>query len=89
METAAKNIFIAGLRNAHSMEIQARELMERQAESLEDYPEVQAKAASNFAVPRPGCGALRILGEARPDRSFLPVPAAYFRGPPGGGRPDE
>ena len=37
MENAAKNIFIAGLRNAHSMEIQARELMERQSESLEDH----------------------------------------------------
>ena len=35
VENAAKNIFIAGLRNAHSMEIQARELMERQSESLE------------------------------------------------------
>jgi hypothetical protein len=39
VENAAKNIFIAGLRNAHSMEIQARELMERQSESLEDYPD--------------------------------------------------
>ena len=49
MENAAKNIFIAGLRNAHSMEIQARELMERQSESLEDFPEVRARAASHLA----------------------------------------
>ena len=49
VENAAKNIFIAGLRNAHSMEIQARELMERQSESLENYPEVQARAALHLA----------------------------------------
>ena len=27
------------------------------------------------------------LGQARPDRSFLPMPAAYFRSPPGGSSP--
>lgn len=48
MENTAKNIFIVGLRNAHSMEIQARELMEHQSESLTNYPEVQAKAASHL-----------------------------------------
>src|SRR3954451_1645434 len=36
-----KDIFIAGLRNAHAMEIQARELMERQIERTTDYPELQ------------------------------------------------
>ena len=29
------------------------------------------------------------LGQARPDRSFLPAPAAYFRSPPGGSRADD
>jgi ferritin-like metal-binding protein YciE len=31
-----KDIFVAGLRNAHAMETQAREIMERQAERLTD-----------------------------------------------------
>ncbi len=41
--TSARDVLIAGLRNAHAMEVQARELMERQAERLDDYPEVQSK----------------------------------------------
>jgi len=43
MATTPREVFVVGLRNAHSMEIQARELMERQAERLTDYPEVQSK----------------------------------------------
>jgi ferritin-like metal-binding protein YciE len=44
----ARDIYIAGLRNAHAMETQARELMERQSERLGDYPEVQAKVAAHL-----------------------------------------
>lgn len=36
--TTARDIYVVGLRNAHAMEIQARELMERQSERLGDYP---------------------------------------------------
>jgi ferritin-like metal-binding protein YciE len=43
MASKARDIFIDGLRNAHAMEIQARELMERQSERLTDYPEVRSK----------------------------------------------
>ena len=43
MANTAKDLFVVGLRNAHAMEIQARELMERQSERLTDYPEVQAR----------------------------------------------
>lgn len=46
--TNARDIFIVGLRNAHAMEIQARELMERQAERLGDYPEVQSKVRNHL-----------------------------------------
>jgi ferritin-like metal-binding protein YciE len=42
MATTAKDIYVVGLRNAHAMEVQARELMERQSERLGEYPEVQA-----------------------------------------------
>jgi ferritin-like metal-binding protein YciE len=43
MSNKARDIFIVGLRNAHAMEIQARELMERQSERLDEYPDVKAK----------------------------------------------
>jgi ferritin-like metal-binding protein YciE len=48
MPQSARDIFVVGLRNAHSMETQARELMERQSERLTDYPEVQAKVRSHL-----------------------------------------
>jgi ferritin-like metal-binding protein YciE len=43
MTSTARDIFVTGLRNAHAMETQARELMERQSERLTDYPEVRAR----------------------------------------------
>src|SRR5690242_12145650 len=44
----ARDIFIVGLRNAHAMEVQARELMERQSERLDEYPEIKAKVATHL-----------------------------------------
>jgi ferritin-like metal-binding protein YciE len=37
----ARDLLVAGLREAHAMETQARELMERQSERTGDFPEVQ------------------------------------------------
>ncbi|MCP3395352.1 ferritin-like domain-containing protein [Bradyrhizobium sp. CCGB12] len=48
MAQTARDIFVVGLRNAHAMETQARELMERQSERLDDYPEVKAKVAAHL-----------------------------------------
>lgn len=48
MTNAAKDTFVVGLRNAHAMETQARELMERQSERLDPYPEVKAKIAAHL-----------------------------------------
>lgn len=48
MAQTAKDIFIVGLRNAHSMEVQAREAMERQSERLTDYPEMHAKVTQHL-----------------------------------------
>lgn len=48
MSNKARDIFIVGLRNAHAMEIQARELMERQSERLDDYPEVKSKVQAHL-----------------------------------------
>jgi ferritin-like metal-binding protein YciE len=46
--TTARDIFVEGLRNAHAMEIQARELMERQAERLDEYPDVRSKVRAHL-----------------------------------------
>jgi ferritin-like metal-binding protein YciE len=43
MVDSVREVFVVGLRNAHAMEVQARELMERQIERTSDYPTVQAK----------------------------------------------
>ncbi|MCK1419248.1 ferritin-like domain-containing protein [Bradyrhizobium sp. 180] len=48
MADAARDTFVVGLRNAHAMEIQARELMERQSERLDEYPEVKAKVTAHL-----------------------------------------
>jgi ferritin-like metal-binding protein YciE len=49
MATAAKDVYVVGLRNAHAMEVQARELMERQSQRLDDYPEIRAKVREHLA----------------------------------------
>jgi ferritin-like metal-binding protein YciE len=48
MSNTARDIFITGLRNAHAMEIQARELMERQSERMDEYPEVKARLQTHL-----------------------------------------
>src|SRR6185369_14612377 len=49
MSNTARDLFVVGLRNAHAMEVQARELMERQSERLDEYPEVQAKVKEHLS----------------------------------------
>jgi ferritin-like metal-binding protein YciE len=39
----ARDLFITGLKNAHAMEAQAHEMLERQIERLTDYPELRSK----------------------------------------------
>src|SRR3954465_6924612 len=48
MASTAREIFVTGLRNAHAMETQARELMERQSERLTDYPDVKARVQTHL-----------------------------------------
>jgi ferritin-like metal-binding protein YciE len=45
----ARDLLVTGLRNAHGMEVQARELMERQCERLGDYPTVQTRVRQHLA----------------------------------------
>jgi ferritin-like metal-binding protein YciE len=49
MAQTARDIFVIGLRNAHAMEVQARELMERQSERLDEYPEVKSRVTSHLS----------------------------------------
>ena len=39
----ARELFVTGLRNAHAMENQAHEMLERQVDRMGDYPELQAR----------------------------------------------
>jgi len=48
MTQNAKDIYIVGLRNAHAMETNAREMMERQSERLGNYPEVKVKVQQHL-----------------------------------------
>jgi ferritin-like metal-binding protein YciE len=45
---AARDLLITGLRNAHAMERQAQELMERQSERMTDFPSLQAKCREHL-----------------------------------------
>ena len=48
MTKEARDVLIVGLRNAHAVESEALELLERQATSLDDYPEVQARVQEHL-----------------------------------------
>ncbi len=43
MVTTARDYYVLGLRNAHAMEVQARELLERQIGRSKDYPELASR----------------------------------------------
>ena len=43
MNDTARELFITGLQNAHAMENQAHEILERQVERMEQYPELRTK----------------------------------------------
>jgi ferritin-like metal-binding protein YciE len=44
----ARDLLIVGLRNAHAMEVQARELMERQRELTRNFPEIKARLSRHL-----------------------------------------
>ncbi len=52
MPNSAKDILIVGLRNAHAMERQAQELMERQIERTDEFPQVQAQLRRHLEETR-------------------------------------
>jgi ferritin-like metal-binding protein YciE len=50
--TAARELFITGLKNAHAMERQAQEMLERQAQRMVDYPQLREKAHEHLLETR-------------------------------------
>jgi ferritin-like metal-binding protein YciE len=66
----ANSVFITGLKNAHALENQALELMNRQVERIENYPDVKAKLQQHIQeTPEQIARLERILeslGESRP-----------------------
>ena len=41
--TNPRELFITGLKNAHALENQAHEMLERQIERMKDYPDLRSK----------------------------------------------
>lgn len=48
MTDEARDVLVTGLRNAHAVESQAMELLERQASALDDYPNVQTRVQQHL-----------------------------------------
>jgi ferritin-like metal-binding protein YciE len=48
----ARDLLVVGLRNAHAMEIQARELLERQSERTRNFPDVKARLSRHLEETR-------------------------------------
>jgi len=48
MTNEARDVLVVGLRNAHAVESQAIELLERQATALDDYPNVPARVQQHL-----------------------------------------
>lgn len=48
MANEAKEVLAVGLRNAHGVESQAIEILERQASALDDYPEIQTRVQQHL-----------------------------------------
>jgi ferritin-like metal-binding protein YciE len=72
MAQTTRDIYLAGLRNAHAMEIQARELMERQSERMDEYPDVKAKLTMHLMETNEQLARLeRCLADLGEDNSKL------------------
>jgi len=63
MASNAKDVYLSGLVNAHALETEAVQLLKRQVERLEDYPEMEARIRHHIEESREQQGRLeRILG---------------------------
>jgi ferritin-like metal-binding protein YciE len=48
-QETVNSIYVTGLRNAHAMETQAQELLKRQIERLDDYPELKTRLQQHLS----------------------------------------
>ncbi|MFZ1108440.1 MAG: ferritin-like domain-containing protein [Rhodomicrobium sp.] len=68
----ANSVFVTGLKNAHALENQALELMNRQVERIENYPEIKAKLEQHIQETHKQIERLEtILGQLGESRSVL------------------
>lgn len=78
-DEAINDLFIDGVRNAHSVEKQAIQLIERQLERIENYPDVSTKLREHLAETRQQHERLdRILESLDTSRSVLKDMAMEF-----------
>lgn len=77
----ARSVFVTGLRNAHAVENQALELMNRQVERIENYPEIKARLERHIQETHEQIARLdRILENLNESRSVLKDNTLSFMG---------
>ena len=68
----ANSVFITGLKNAHALENQALELMNRQVERIENYPDIKARLQQHIQETHDQIARLeRVLESLGESRSVL------------------
>src|SRR4051812_1444695 len=78
---AARSIFITGLKNAHALETQATQIIGRQLDRLENYPQVAERLRIHLDETKQHQGHLEeILGSLKEDYSTIKDIAAGFMG---------
>lgn len=81
MNDAAREAYLDGLRNAHALEKQAIEIIERQVERMDRYPELMQRLRQHLAETRAQEERLdRLLDQAGESRSMLKDVAMSFMG---------
>lgn len=71
-QTALRDIFVTGLRNAHAMENQALSLMKPQVSRIEHYPEMAARLKRHISETEGQIARLEtVLGSLDEDHSML------------------
>ena len=76
-----RDLLLTGLKNAHAMERQAEETMERQVERMDDFPELQARLRTHLEETRQQIDRLeRILEQQGSSASAIKDMATSFMG---------
>ncbi len=80
-ESRARSVFVAGIRNTHALENQALELMNRQVERIESYPEIKERLKQHIQETHQQIARLdRILEGLNESRSVLKDNTMSFMG---------